>query len=72
VTIVLPPVETDLFGLVDRADHQADPDREQLDLGQRHFDVAGDYQALVEHAVENVYEPGAATARAPSQVGRHA
>src|SRR4051812_34515053 len=38
MVVVFPPVETDLLRLVDRADEQADPDREQLDFGERNFD----------------------------------
>ena len=52
--IVFPPVQTDLLGLVDRADEQADPDREQLDFGERHLDVAGHDEPLVQNPVENV------------------
>ena len=60
VPVVPPPVEADLLGLVERADEQPDPDGEQLDFGQRHLDVAGDDQPLVEHAIEHVDEPGRA------------
>src|SRR5713226_8351925 len=35
--IELPPVQTDLLGLVDRADEETNPNRQQLDLGQRHL-----------------------------------
>src|SRR5690606_38676428 len=48
VPVVLPPVEADLLRLVDRTDQEADPDREQFDLGERHLDVPGDDEALVE------------------------
>src|SRR5437867_3667037 len=54
VRVVLPPVETDLLRLVDGADDQADANREKFNLGERNFDVAGDGQSLVEHAVEDV------------------
>src|SRR5439155_9092281 len=56
VRVVLPPVETDLLRLVDGADDQADPDRKKFDLGERDFDVTGDGQSLVKHAVEDVDE----------------
>ena len=54
--IELPPVEPDLLGLVDRADEQPDPYRQQLDFRQRHLDVAGDHEPLVEYSVEYVDE----------------
>src|SRR5437763_663616 len=54
VMVEAPPVETNLLGLVDRADQQADPDRQQLDFRQRHLHVAGDDKALVQHAIEDV------------------
>ena len=56
VAIVPPPVQPDLLGLVDRADHQPNPDGEQLDFGDRDLDVAGDDQALVEDPIEHVDE----------------
>src|SRR5436853_1697527 len=39
MVIELPPVETDLLGLVDRADEETDPDRQELDFGERDLDV---------------------------------
>src|SRR3982751_5743329 len=57
VLVITPPVQADLLRLVDGADDQADADGEQLDLRQRDLDVAGDDEALVEHAVEHVHEP---------------
>ena len=51
--VVHPPVETDLTRLVERADDQADPDRQQFDFGQRDLDVAADEQPLVEDAIEH-------------------
>src|SRR5436190_18116749 len=51
IGIVAPPVQPDLLRLVDRADDQAYADGEQLDLGQRHADVARYEQPLVEDAV---------------------
>ena len=56
VVVVLPPVEADLLRLVDGTDDQADADREELDLGQRDLDVAGDDQPLVEDAVQHVHQ----------------
>src|SRR4051812_9125523 len=44
VPVVLPPIESDLARLVERADDEPDPDGEELDLRQRHLDVAGDDQ----------------------------
>src|SRR3954463_10632314 len=61
VLVVPPPVESDLLRLVDRADDQPHTDGEQLDLGQRHLDVAGDDQAFVEHPIENVHQTAAVT-----------
>ena len=69
VTIVPPPVQADLFRLIDRADHQPDADGEKLDLGDRDLDVASDDQALVEHPVKNVDE--AACARVADGFVRH-
>src|SRR5213594_1765286 len=46
-TIGAPPVDSDGLGLVDRADHQAQLNRQQLDVRQRDFDVAGHNQTLV-------------------------
>src|SRR5687767_12368627 len=45
VPVVAPPIEPDLLRLIKRTDEQADPNRQQLDFGQRHFDVAGNHQA---------------------------
>ncbi len=49
-----PPVHSDLFGFVDRADEKANLDGEKLDVGEVDLDVADDDEALVEHAIENV------------------
>src|SRR5580765_2438555 len=57
MVIVFPPVETDLLRLVDRADEQPDADRQELDFRQRHLDVAGHDEPLVEDPIENVDEP---------------
>src|SRR5262249_51564840 len=40
VTVVPPPIQTDLLRLVERAHDQADADGEQLHLRQRHLDIA--------------------------------
>jgi hypothetical protein len=52
--VVSPPIQPDLLGLVDRADDQPDANGEQLDFGQRNFDVSGNDKALVEHAVQQI------------------
>ena len=54
--IAAPPVETDLLGLVDRAHQQPYLDRQQLDVREIDFDIAGDDQALIEDAVEDIYQ----------------
>src|SRR6185295_17996417 len=53
MVVVLPPVEADLLRFVDRADQKANPDGQELDFGQRYFDVARHHEALVEHPVEH-------------------
>jgi len=58
MVVVAPPVETNLFRLVDRADKQPDPNRQQLDFRERDFDVAGDDEALVENAIKNFDQSG--------------
>jgi hypothetical protein len=54
--ISLPPVESDLFGLVYRANEKANLNREELDVGEVDLDVADHDEALVEDAIENVDE----------------
>jgi hypothetical protein len=49
-----PPVQSDLFGFVDRTDEKANLDSEKLDVGEVDLDVADDNEALVEHAIQNV------------------
>src|SRR5262245_41995753 len=71
MAIVFPPVETNLLRLVDGTNHQSDADRQQLDLGERHFDIARNHESLVEDAVENVDQPGTATGTSMN-IGRHA
>ena len=57
MVIVFPPVEADLLRLVDGADEQSDPDRQQLDFRERHFDIARDDEPFVQDPVEYVDEP---------------
>src|SRR4051812_751148 len=71
MAIVLPPVQTNLLRLVDRTDHQSDPDGQEFDFGERHLDIAGDDQPFVEHAVENVDQPGITALVAGGEVSRH-
>src|SRR3954447_17515138 len=52
----LPPVDAHLLRLVDRGDEQPQLDREQLDVEQVDLDIAGDDDAFVEHALEDVGE----------------
>ena len=54
--IRFPPVESDLLGLVDRANEKSHLDGEELDVGEVDLDVADHDEALVEHAIENVDE----------------
>src|SRR4051812_4810717 len=60
VAVVFPPVQADLLRLVDRAYDQPNPDREELDLGQRNFYVTGDDQSFIEYAIEDVDKTAAA------------
>src|SRR5262245_31321515 len=69
--VVLPPVEPDLLGLVERADDEAYANREQLDFGQRDLYVACDEQALVQDTVQNVDEPGRARSFEEGLLGGH-
>src|SRR6266566_4896206 len=52
--IELPPVESDLLRLVDGTDQKTNPDREQLDFGQRYTDIARHHEPFVENAIEHV------------------
>ena len=54
MTIVLPPVEPDLLRPGDGAKDHPNAHCEELDLGDRDANVAGEGKALVEHAVENI------------------
>jgi len=49
-----PPVQSDLFGLVDGADEQTNLDGEKLDVCEIDLNVADDHEALVEHAIEDI------------------
>src|SRR4026208_1504463 len=51
-----PPIDAELLGLVERADEQSDADGEELDFGQRDFDVSCHHEALVEDTVEDLDE----------------
>jgi hypothetical protein len=55
-TVGAPPVDADGFRFVDRADHEAELDGEELDVRERDFDVSRDDEALVENLVEDVDE----------------
>jgi hypothetical protein len=68
--IATPPVQTDLFGLIDGADKEPHLNRQQLDIREIDFDIAGDDQALVKDAVENVYQ--AVRARWINELGQSA
>ena len=56
--VVLPPVEADLLGFVDRTDQKADANRQELDFRERHLDVTGDDEALVEDAIKDFDQAG--------------
>src|SRR5579875_1308728 len=56
--VAFPPVDAHLPGRVERGDHQAQLDRQQLDVEQVDPDVARDHQALVEHSLQDVTETG--------------
>src|SRR5687767_12123637 len=71
MAIVPPPVQANLLGLIDGADHQADADGEQLDLGNRDLDIAGDDQPLVEYSIENVDEARSASVADLHGISRH-
>ena len=58
IPIVTPPVQPDFLCFVEGTHEEANPDGEQLDFGQRDFDVAGNDQALIEHPIEHIYESG--------------
>src|SRR6476661_907617 len=58
MVIEFPPVQADLFRLVDRADQQTNANRQQLDFSQRNLDVPRHDKALVEDSVEHVDQTG--------------
>jgi hypothetical protein len=45
-----------LLGFVDGADQETDPNRQELDLGERDLDVARDDQPFIEDSIEHVHE----------------
>jgi hypothetical protein len=55
--IGLPPVESDLLGLVYRANEKPNLNGEELNVGEVDLDVTNHHQTFVENAVENVDEP---------------
>jgi hypothetical protein len=72
VAVVLPPIQADLLGLVDRADDEADAEGEKLDVGEGDLDVPCHDQALVEDQLEDVHEARAARMQASRRtVMRH-
>ena len=54
VGIRRPPVNAHLAGLVHGADYQANLDGQKLDIHELDLDVAGDHQALVQDAFQNI------------------
>src|SRR5436305_13577557 len=54
--VVLPPVDPHLARLVDGRDEETELDRQELDVEQVDRYVAGDHDALVENALEEVRE----------------
>jgi len=52
MVIVLPPVEANLLGLVDRANQQSNPNGEQFDFGERYLYVARHDQSFIEHSIQ--------------------
>ncbi len=70
MTVVPPPVQADLLGLVDRAHDEADADREELDFGERDLDVTGHDQALVEDPIEHIDESAGSAVRC-LEIGSH-
>src|SRR5438067_12372756 len=54
VGIKLPPIEPDLFRLIDGTDQQTDANGKQLHIRQRDTHVARDDQSLVQHAIKDI------------------
>ena len=63
VVVVTPPVEANLLGFVDRTHQKADSNRQQLDFRERHLDVTGDDEALVEDAIKDFDQAGGSRVR---------
>jgi hypothetical protein len=55
--IVPPPIEANLFGLVDGADEETNLNGEELDVREVDLDVTRDDETLVEHSIEDVDQP---------------
>lgn len=60
IRIELPPIHSDLLSLIYGTNQQTNANRQQLDIGQRDAYVAGNYQPLIENAVQNVNQIGIA------------
>ena len=58
VSIVAPPVQPYLLGLINRADEQTNLQRQQLYVGERDFDVARNHQTFIKNPVEHVHQSG--------------
>src|SRR5262245_6113524 len=71
MVIVLPPVEANLFGFVDRADEQSNSNGEKLDFRERHLDVASDHESLVKDPVEHFDQTRRASMPPITQWRRH-
>jgi len=56
--ISLPPVDANFPRRVERCDHEAQLDGEQLDVKQVDLNVARDHQPLVEHPLQDVAKVG--------------
>ena len=60
IRIEPPPIHSDLFSLIYGTNQQTDANRQQLDIRQRDAYIAGNYQPLIENAVQNVNQIGIA------------
>src|SRR5579871_653028 len=56
--VAFPPVDADLLGRLERGDHQAQLDREQLDVEQIDPDVTRDHDPLVQDPFQDVAQVG--------------
>jgi hypothetical protein len=54
VWIVLPPIQSNLLGFIDRTDQQPDPDGQQFHIGQRYPDVTRDHQTFIQNPIKNI------------------